>query len=489
MPTATTDDSREARRPTRSSSSAPTPTRSRATPRFEALDIDSLDLVELAQIVEDEYGVELTTRGPEDDQDRRRRGRPDRGARRVSRRVAITGVGAVTPLGVGADALHERWSAGECGIADGAARCRDFDADRAPRPPRRRAARTASRSSRSSPPTRRSADAGWDDGAPLRRRADRLRHRHRHRRHRHARGPARRARASAGRAGLAARRPADDGQRRRRRRRDAPRPARARATGRSRPAPPAPTRSAAALRMIQSGDADAVVTGGAEAALTPLASAAFAALDALSPTGISRPFDARRDGFVMGEGAGVLVLEDGRGRAARGARVLGDAARLRRDLRRPPPDRPRAAGEGAARAIAAALARRRPRRRSDVDYVNAHGTSTPLNDRAETRALKAALGERAHAIPVSSTKSAIGHLLGAAGAVEAVATILALRERVAPPTLGSRSPRRARPRLRAGRGRGRWRANGTRAGRALELVRLRRPQRRALPGGGRDAAR
>lgn len=191
----------------------------------------------------------------------------------------------------------------------------------------------------------------------------------------------------------------------------------------------------AAARTIRCGDADVVITGGAEASLTPFAKAAFAALDATSPTGESRPFDARRNGFVMGEGAGVLVLED-RGHAeARGAEILGvlsgygataDAYHL---------TSPREDGSGAADAILAALAdaQRAP---EEVDYVNAHGTSTPQNDAAETNAIKAALGAHAAAVPVSSTKSAIGHLLGAAGAVEAVATLLALRERVAPPTLG-----------------------------------------------------
>jgi 3-oxoacyl-[acyl-carrier-protein] synthase II len=190
-----------------------------------------------------------------------------------------------------------------------------------------------------------------------------------------------------------------------------------------------------AMRMIQHGEADAVMTGGAEAALTPLSRAAFAALDATSPTGISRPFDRRRDGFVMGEGAGILILEDEDRALARGATILGvvrgygassDAHHL---------TAPEVQGRGAAAAIRVALADAglEP---EGIDYVNAHGTSTPLNDRAETVALKNALGDHARDVPVSSTKSAIGHLLGAAGAVEAIATIYALQERVAPPTLG-----------------------------------------------------
>ena len=194
-----------------------------------------------------------------------------------------------------------------------------------------------------------------------------------------------------------------------------------------------------ALRMLQAGEADAVVAGGSEAGLTPLARAAFGALDALSQAGVSRPFDARRDGFVMGEGAAVMVLEREGAARARGARVLGvvkgygassDAHHL---------TAPREDGQGQAAAMRAALADAGVAV-EEIDYVNAHGTSTPLNDRAETHAIKLALGEHALRIPVSSTKSAVGHLLGAAGAVEAVATLLALRDGIAPPTLGLYQP-------------------------------------------------
>jgi 3-oxoacyl-[acyl-carrier-protein] synthase II len=189
-----------------------------------------------------------------------------------------------------------------------------------------------------------------------------------------------------------------------------------------------------AARMIESGHARAVITGGAEATLTPLATAAFAAMAATSASGISRPFDARRDGFVMGEGAAVLVLEDEELARERGAEVIGEvlgyaATSDAHHLTAPDPS-----GASAALAITRAL-RDAELSPEQLDYVNAHGTSTPLNDRSETEALKLALGDRAHEIPVSSTKSAIGHLLGAAGAVEAVATVLALNERVAPPTL------------------------------------------------------
>jgi 3-oxoacyl-[acyl-carrier-protein] synthase II len=191
----------------------------------------------------------------------------------------------------------------------------------------------------------------------------------------------------------------------------------------------------AAARAIVAGDCDAVVTGGSEAAYHELTVAAFTAMDALSDSGVSRPFDARRDGFVMGEGAGVLVLEDAEKARERGATVLGEvigygATSDAFHLTAPSED-----GAGAAEAIRLALADAglAP---EDVDWVNAHGTSTPLNDRSETRALEIALGEHAAKVPVSSLKSSIGHLLGAAGAVEAVATVLALHEKVAPPTVG-----------------------------------------------------
>jgi 3-oxoacyl-[acyl-carrier-protein] synthase II len=191
-----------------------------------------------------------------------------------------------------------------------------------------------------------------------------------------------------------------------------------------------------AARMIQTGDADAVVTGGSEAALTPLATAAFGALDALSDVGISRPFDAKRDGFVMGEGAAVLVLEDGDRARARGANILARLAGYGASSDAYHLTAPEKDGSGAVEAMKHALedAGYGPQ---DVVYVNAHGTSTPLNDRAETIAIKKVLGD---GVPVSSLKSAIGHLLGAAGAVEAVATILAMRDRIAPPTLNYETP-------------------------------------------------
>jgi 3-oxoacyl-[acyl-carrier-protein] synthase II len=194
-----------------------------------------------------------------------------------------------------------------------------------------------------------------------------------------------------------------------------------------------------AARMIQYGDADAVVTGGAEATLTDFGFGSFNTMQALSRNGISCPFDARRDGFVMGEGAGVLVLEEYEAAVARGARILGEVAGYGSTSDAHHLTAPEPTGRPAAQAITLALqdAGLAP---SAVDYVNAHGTSTELNDAAETAALKLALGEHAYRIPVSSTKSATGHLLGAAGAIEAVATVQALNDRLIPPTLNYEVP-------------------------------------------------
>jgi 3-oxoacyl-[acyl-carrier-protein] synthase II len=195
-----------------------------------------------------------------------------------------------------------------------------------------------------------------------------------------------------------------------------------------------------AMRMLKYGDADAVVTGGAEATLTAFGFACFNSLQALSPTGISRPFDLRRDGFVMGEGGGVLVLEEESAAQARGATILGEIAGYGSTSDAYHITAPQPTGAPAARAIEFALSDAGVTA-DELDYINAHGTSTPLNDRAETAAMKLALGEqRARQIPISSTKSAIGHLLGAAGAVEAVSTVQALNARLIPPTLGLEQP-------------------------------------------------
>jgi 3-oxoacyl-[acyl-carrier-protein] synthase II len=351
--------------------------------------------------------------------------------------VVVTGIGAVTPLGVGARTLHERWTAGASGIEDGEGACTEFDpTEFLSIKEVRRADRFTQFALVSSDEA--IAEAGWDGELPY----DPTRigsiigtgiggigtltHNHQVLLEQ---GPGKVSPLSIplmmGNAGAGAV------------------SMRHKLLG-----PSFATLSACAAgshaigesaKLIQSGAADAVVTGGSEAGLVPLARAAFSALDALSVSGISRPFDVRRDGFVMGEGAAVLILENADKARERGANILAyvrgyaatsDAYHLTA------PDKE---GAGAAQAMRIALADAELSP-TDIVYVNAHGTSTPLNDRAETKAIKAALGDAAKDIPVSSTKSAIGHLLGAAGAVEAVATILALRDRIAPPTLGHEEP-------------------------------------------------
>ncbi len=380
--------------------------------------------------------------------------------------VVITGMGAVTPLGVGVDALYERWSAGECAITDGLARCSDFDPTEHMS---RKDARRTDRFTHFALVAAGEALAGaWPDGPPyeperigcvigtgigglgsLEQQQDVLREK----------GPRAVSPLAVpllmGNAAVAAvaMRNGLHGS----------------SFGVMSACAAGAHAIGAALRMIEAGEADAVVAGGAESAIAGVAVAAFAAMGATSPTGISRPFDARRDGFVMGEGAGVLVLENAERAAARGAEPLGEilgyaASSDAHHLTAPEPS-----GRDAARAIGLALsdAGLEP---VDLDYVNAHGTSTPLNDRSETEALKAALGADAHRIPISSTKSAIGHLLGAAGAVEAVATIESLRRGLAPPTVGWEErdpeldldyvPGEARPLEHRGNGNGNGRLTG-----------------------------
>jgi 3-oxoacyl-[acyl-carrier-protein] synthase II len=194
-----------------------------------------------------------------------------------------------------------------------------------------------------------------------------------------------------------------------------------------------------AARMIARGEADVVIAGGTEAAMTDICLAAFRRMGALSRQGISCPFDARRDGFIMGEGAGIVILEAAEHARARGAtvraRVAGyGASNDAFHITAPDED-----GAGAAKAMRAALADAGAEP-GDVGYVNAHGTSTPYNDRVEAQAVHQVLGRNGGPPPISSTKSAIGHLLGAAGAVEAVATIGALERGVLPPTLNYEEP-------------------------------------------------
>jgi 3-oxoacyl-[acyl-carrier-protein] synthase II len=196
--------------------------------------------------------------------------------------------------------------------------------------------------------------------------------------------------------------------------------------------------------LIRRGAADVVLAGGAEAPVTDYALAAFAQARALStrnddPPAASRPFDARRDGFVIGEGAGALVLEERDRALARGATIHAELTGYGMSADAYHITLPRPGGSGAARAMRAALddAGIGP---ADLGYVNAHGTSTEANDATETAALKLALGDHAYRVPVSSTKSMTGHTLGAAGAMEAIAAILAMRDGVIPPTINATDP-------------------------------------------------
>jgi 3-oxoacyl-[acyl-carrier-protein] synthase II len=187
-----------------------------------------------------------------------------------------------------------------------------------------------------------------------------------------------------------------------------------------------------AKRMLERDEADVVVAGGAESALCGTSQAAFARMGATSREGVSRPFDARRDGFVMGEGAGVLVLERGEHARARGARIHGVLAGYGASNDAFHITQPDAEGRGAIAAMRAAL-NDAGAEAGDVGHVNAHGTSTPFNDRIEVAALREVFA--GDPPPTTSTKSAIGHLLGAAGAVEAVVALGALESATLPPTL------------------------------------------------------
>jgi 3-oxoacyl-[acyl-carrier-protein] synthase II len=198
------------------------------------------------------------------------------------------------------------------------------------------------------------------------------------------------------------------------------------------------------LKAIQYDDADIIVTGGAESAVTPLGVAGFAAMRALStrnddPTRASRPFDLNRDGFVLSEGAGILVLEELEHAKARGAEIYGEVLGYGVCADAGHITQPDQNGTGAAYAMSMALntAGLNP---TDVGYINAHGTSTPLGDAAETKAVKKVFGEHAHSVSVSSTKSQLGHLLGASGGVELILSMLALRDGVIPPTINLDNP-------------------------------------------------
>src|SRR3954468_5244731 len=317
----------------------------------------------------------------------------DRDAR-VMRDVVITGVGAITPLGVGARTLHERWLAGETGIEAGEGACSAFaPTDFLSGKEARRADRFTQLAIGACAEAL--ADAGWADGLPYD--PERIgavigtgiggigtiEGNHDTLRDSGARAVSPLAvplmMGNAGAAAVSLRHNL-----------------RGPVFGVMSACAAGSHAIGTALRMIQHGEADAVVAGGSEAALTPLTRAAFASMSALSPTGVSRPFDARR--------AGSLVRETAEGARARGARVLGTVRGYGATADAHHLTAPDAAGTGGARAIANAL-RDAALEPSDISYINAHGTSTPLNDRAETAAIKAALGAAAAGTPVSSTTS------------------------------------------------------------------------------------
>ncbi|AZR72750.1 beta-ketoacyl-[acyl-carrier-protein] synthase II [Anoxybacter fermentans] len=199
-----------------------------------------------------------------------------------------------------------------------------------------------------------------------------------------------------------------------------------------------------ASEIIKRGDADIMITGGSEAAITPLAIAGFSNMKALStrndePKRASRPFDAERDGFVMGEGCGILILEELEHAKKRGANIYGELIGYGMSgdayhITDPAPE-----GEGAARCMQMAL-NKAGIDPSEIDYINAHGTSTPKNDKFETMAIKKVFGEHAYKLAVSSTKSMTGHLLGAAGAIEAIACLMAIKTDTVPPTINYENP-------------------------------------------------
>jgi 3-oxoacyl-[acyl-carrier-protein] synthase II len=355
----------------------------------------------------------------------------------VSEPIIITGVGAVTPLGVGAPTLHARWAAGECGLADGLGRCAEFDpGEWLSKKEIRRAPRFAQLTLAAADEAL--AQAGWADGFPC---------------------DAERVGCVIG-TGIGAQTTIESQSIVFSERGALALPPLQLATAMGNAAAvgvqlrygvkgesyglvgacaAGAQAIGAALRMIRGGEVDAMIVGGAESGISDMVLASLQVLGASSQVGISRPFDRRRDGFVLGEGAGVLVLESASLVRSRGGPELGrivgyggssDAFHVTA----PPPD-----AAGAVQALRSAL-RDADVEPGDIQYVNAHGTSTVLNDRSETLALKSVFGAHAYQLQVSSTKSAIGHLIGAAGAVEAIATLYALQAQMVPPTIGLEEP-------------------------------------------------
>ncbi len=200
-----------------------------------------------------------------------------------------------------------------------------------------------------------------------------------------------------------------------------------------------------AYRMIQRGEAEVMIAGGTEAAITPLSVAGFDAMRALSrfngnPEGASRPFDLERDGFILGEGAGILILEEKERACRRGAKIYAELIGYGATCDAFHLSSPNPSGEGAARAMKAALKEGASRNGIKIKYINAHGTSTPSGDTIETRAIREVFGSDCDGLMVSATKSMTGHLLGASGGVEAIFTVLTIKEGQVPPTINYRNP-------------------------------------------------
>ncbi len=355
----------------------------------------------------------------------------------MRRRVVITGIGAVTPLGVGAEALHHNAVRGDNGFSGGMGLCADFDASKL------LTKRELSRMDRFCRLAVVAADeavrqARWDAGPPV---------------------PPERAHCVVGTAigGLETLEAQLEVFRTEGRGFVSPlavpllmanaAPAqlsiRFGLGGETAALATACSSGAQAIiagaRVIRSGEADVALVGGAEAATSEFTRSMFASNGALSPSGNSVPFDRNRNGFVLGEGAGVLVLEEAEVARARGADVLGEILGYGVTSDHHHVTAPDPTGAPAAAAVRTALADS-GLEVSDIAYINAHGTGTRLNDVAESTALRLALGKALADIPISATKSCVGHLLGAAGAVEAIATLQALRYRTAPPTHGLAEP-------------------------------------------------